>query len=110
MRVLSLADRKPVAGADVYCLRPDYDISAMSAEDHREANDDFDALLRRVGLHRVSEADGWCEVPAVRNGQVYEVSSTIILQPGPAALTDGIRALQQIILRVGKSAGRRRVG
>jgi iron complex transport system substrate-binding protein len=46
---------------------------------------------------------GWCEVPAVRNGDVYEVKSSIILQPGPAALTDGIRELQQIIVRVARS-------
>jgi hypothetical protein len=38
------------------------------------------------------------------------VKSTIILQPGPAALTDGIRALQQIIMRVARSAQRRRAG
>jgi len=53
---------------------------------------------------------GWCDVPAVRNGHVYEIKSTIILQPGPAALTDGIRALQQIILRVARAGHRRRAG
>lgn len=63
VRVLRLADRKPVAGADVFCLPPDYDAAAMSPEDNREAGDDFDAFLRRVGLHRVSDDDGWCEVP-----------------------------------------------
>jgi iron complex transport system substrate-binding protein len=46
---------------------------------------------------------GWCAMPAVRNGHVFEVKSSVILQPGPAALTDGIRALQQIILRVAKA-------
>jgi iron complex transport system substrate-binding protein len=53
---------------------------------------------------------GWSDIPAVRNGHIYEVKSTIILQPGPAALTDGIRALQQIIMRVARSAQRRRAG
>jgi iron complex transport system substrate-binding protein len=53
---------------------------------------------------------GWADIPAVRNGHVYEIKSSLILQPGPAALTDGIRALQQIILKVGKSASRRRAG
>jgi hypothetical protein len=38
------------------------------------------------------------------------VKSSVILQPGPAALTDGIREVQQIIMRVAKSAGRRRAG
>jgi iron complex transport system substrate-binding protein len=58
----------------------------------------------------ITARPGWDSTPAVRNGHVYEVKSSIILQPGPAALTDGIRALQQIIMRVAKSASRRRVG
>jgi len=36
-------------------------------------------------------------VPAVRYGQLHEIKSPIILQPGPAALTDGLKALQKII-------------
>jgi iron complex transport system substrate-binding protein len=58
----------------------------------------------------ITERAGWCDTPAVRNGHVYEVKSSIILQPGPAALTDGIRALQQIIMRVARSGQRRRAG
>jgi iron complex transport system substrate-binding protein len=41
----------------------------------------------------VAARPGWNEVPAVRNGHLYEIKSSIILQPGPAALTDGLRAL-----------------
>jgi iron complex transport system substrate-binding protein len=33
----------------------------------------------------------------VRNGQLHEIKSSIILQPGPAALTDGLDALEKII-------------
>lgn len=40
---------------------------------------------------------GWQAIPAVANGQVHEIDSSIILQPGPAALTDGINAIYQII-------------
>jgi iron complex transport system substrate-binding protein len=40
---------------------------------------------------------GWGEVPAVRDGQLYEVKSALILQPGPAALTDGIACLARIL-------------
>jgi len=58
----------------------------------------------------IAARPGWSEIPAVSNGQIYEVKSSVILQPGPAALTDGIRELQQIIMRVAKSAGRRRAG
>jgi iron complex transport system substrate-binding protein len=45
----------------------------------------------------VAARPGWQDVPAVRNGDLYEIKSSIILQPGPAALTDGLQALQQII-------------
>jgi len=41
----------------------------------------------------VRRRDGWADVSAVRNGMLREVKSTLILQPGPAALTDGVRAL-----------------
>ena len=40
---------------------------------------------------------GWGGVPAVRDGFVREIKSAIILQPGPAALTDGVRAIQSVI-------------
>jgi iron complex transport system substrate-binding protein len=36
-------------------------------------------------------------VPAVRGGELHEVKSSIILQPGPAALTDGVRELHRVI-------------
>lgn len=46
---------------------------------------------------QVAARSGWDAVPAVRNGEVHEVKSAIILQPGPAALTDGLRALVTLI-------------
>ena len=46
---------------------------------------------------RVAARPGWQDVPAVRNGQVHEVKSALILQPGPAALTDGLDELVRII-------------
>jgi len=45
----------------------------------------------------VAEREGWSDVPAVRSGYIREIKSSIILQPGPAALTEGVRAIQQII-------------
>jgi len=36
-------------------------------------------------------------VPAVRDGELHEVKSPLILQPGPAALTDGLDAIHQIV-------------
>ena len=41
---------------------------------------------------------GWQDVPAVASGFVREIKSALILQPGPAALTDGVRAIQEVIL------------
>ena len=41
----------------------------------------------------VAARPGWEDVPAVRDGHLYEIKSSIILQPGPAALTDGVREI-----------------
>jgi iron complex transport system substrate-binding protein len=48
---------------------------------------------------RVAARPGWEQIPAVREGQLHEIKSPIILQPGPAALTDGLDALHRIIAR-----------
>jgi iron complex transport system substrate-binding protein len=46
---------------------------------------------------KVTKRPGFERVPAVRRGAVHEVKSSLILQPGPAALSDGLKALQTII-------------
>lgn len=46
---------------------------------------------------RVAARPGWAEVPAVRHGQLHEIKSAEILQPGPAALTDGLAQLRRIV-------------
>lgn len=45
----------------------------------------------------VAGRPGWQAVPAVRDEFVREIKSALILQPGPAALTDGVRAIQDVI-------------
>lgn len=45
----------------------------------------------------VAARAGWGDVNAVKNRQIVEVKSPLILQPGPAALTDGLAALHEII-------------
>ena len=45
----------------------------------------------------VAARPGWSAVPAVRDGALFEIKSPLILQPGPAALTDGVRALHSHI-------------
>jgi len=46
---------------------------------------------------KVAARTGWGDVPAVKNGQIFEIKSADILQPGPAALTDGVNQLHRII-------------
>jgi iron complex transport system substrate-binding protein len=46
---------------------------------------------------KVRARPGWDAIPAVRSGQLHEVKSPIILQPGPAALFDGLDELHRII-------------
>jgi len=48
---------------------------------------------------QVRARDGWDAIPAVRIGHIYEIKSPDILQPGPAALTDGVQQLHVIIAR-----------
>ncbi len=46
---------------------------------------------------RVAARPGWSAMPAVRDGELHEIKSPIILQPGPAALFDGLDALHAVI-------------
>ena len=52
---------------------------------------------KRFRPERVRARAGWEMIPAVRNGRLHEIKSCDILQPGPAALTDGLRQLQALI-------------
>ena len=54
---------------------------------------------KKFRQERVAARPGWAEIPAVRDGALHEIKSPIILQPGPAALTDGLDALHAIISR-----------
>ena len=53
-----------------------------------------------VRKQRIAARPGWQDVPAVRHVRIFEVKSTYILQPGPAALTEGVAQLHGIISRV----------
>jgi iron complex transport system substrate-binding protein len=46
---------------------------------------------------KVAARPGWNAIPAVRDGELHEVKSPIILQPGPAALTEGVGEIARII-------------
>ena len=48
---------------------------------------------KKVRKESFAQRDGWAAVPAVSSGCIVEIKSPLILQPGPAALTDGLDAL-----------------
>ena len=48
---------------------------------------------KKVVPDRIRQRPGWLEIPAVRDNRIVEIKSPLILQPGPAALTDGLDAI-----------------
>lgn len=48
---------------------------------------------------QVAAREGWGAIPAVREGELHEIKSPLILQPGPAALTDGVAAIAAVVQR-----------
>ena len=72
-----------VSGADVIAARPDIIIGSWCGKKFAPA--------------KVAARPGFAAIPAVASGFLREVKSALILQPGPAALTDGLDALSAII-------------
>lgn len=54
---------------------------------------------KKFRADRVAARPGWDAIPAVRDGELHEIKSPLILQPGPAALTDGVAAMAGIVSR-----------
>jgi iron complex transport system substrate-binding protein len=52
---------------------------------------------RQVKKDLIRGRQGWANISAIRNDQVYEIKSAYILQPGPASLTEGLRQLHAIL-------------
>ena len=48
---------------------------------------------KKVRPERIAARPGWDAIPAVRDGRIVEIKSSLILQPGPAALTEGLDAI-----------------
>jgi iron complex transport system substrate-binding protein len=57
---------------------------------------------KRVKRDAIRSRPGWERTEAVRNDQIYEIRSALILQPGPAALTDGVEELATIVAAVAR--------
>lgn len=64
---------------------------------------------KKFNKGKVLARPGFASIPAIRNNRLYEIKSALILQPGPAALTDGLAALEAIISSTNGSS-RPRVG
>ena len=80
-------DRIIADGADIVARNPDIFFGSWCGRRFRPAH-----VLARPG---------WAEVNAVKTGQIFEIKSADILQPGPAALTDGVEQMHRIIVAWG---------
>ena len=79
-----------VTGAEVVAARPDIIIGSWCGKKFVPA--------------KVAARPGFAQIPAVQTGWLREIKSTLILQPGPAALTDGLDALAAIVAEWVESA------
>jgi iron complex transport system substrate-binding protein len=83
LRHARLAKDRIVTSDDVVTAQPDVIIGSWCGKPVRK--------------EKIAARAGWAAIPAVRDGHIYEVKSTYILQPGPASLTEGVAQLHRII-------------
>lgn len=76
-------DRIIADGAEIVRREPDIVIGSWCGKKFRP--------------EKVAARAGWQDVAAVKNGQLFEIKSADILQPGPAALTDGVAQMHRIV-------------
>lgn len=86
-------------------LRYQHDAARRIVDPHEVAAAEPDVIIaswcgRKVNKALIRARADWETIPAVRNGHIYEVKSTYILQPGPAALTEGVLQLHAILAHV----------
>jgi iron complex transport system substrate-binding protein len=55
---------------------------------------------KRVREATIRARPGWSTVAAVRDNRIHEIKSTLILQPGPASLTEGVAQMHAILARI----------
>lgn len=55
---------------------------------------------RKFDKKTVCAREAWSGIPAVRDGNMFEIDSSVILQPGPAALTEGVGRMHSILADV----------
>jgi iron complex transport system substrate-binding protein len=86
-RHAKLAKDRIVASGEVLRREPDVIIASWCG--------------KAVKKDKIASRAGWETLPAVQAGRIHEIKSAFILQPGPAALTEGVRQLHEIISRAG---------
>ncbi len=92
LSVQSLGKNRIIAeGAEIVRRNPDIIIGSWCGKKFRP--------------EKVAARPGWAEVNAVKNSQLFEIKSPDILQPGPAALTDGVAALHRIVMQWAQQHG-----
>ena len=84
-------DRIIADGAEIVRRNPDIVIGSWCGKKFRAG--------------KVASRPGWDQVAAVRDGQLFEIKSADILQPGPAALTDGVEQLHRIVVEWSRTHG-----
>ena len=51
---------------------------------------------KKVKKEKIKKRNGWEKIKAVNNNEIHEIKSEIILQPGPASITDGVELMHEI--------------
>ena len=83
LKEAGLAKDRIIEPADVIAAQPDVIIGSWCG--------------KKVKRNEILSREGWSEIPAIRDELIYEINSTLILQPGPAALTDGLDAMVEAL-------------
>lgn len=55
---------------------------------------------KKVVPDKIRARAGWSTIPAVHHNRIFEIKSLLILQPGPAALTDGLAAIAMALKQI----------
>lgn len=85
-RTQAAAKDRIVTSDDVIAARPDLMLASWCG--------------KKVNVDAIRAREGWSAIPAIAEGHIVEIKSPLILQPGPAALTDGLDAIRAALATV----------
>tara|TARA_Y100000768_G_scaffold386896_1_gene376456 strand:+ start:4068 stop:4748 length:681 start_codon:yes stop_codon:yes gene_type:complete len=78
-----LASEREIQWEDVIKMNPDIILASWCG--------------KPVDIDSIKQRPGWESITAVKEDKIHEIDPSIILQPGPACLTDGLRVIEKII-------------